>query len=253
MIKLHNTNSLELTPGFKKPFFNMLRGNIESITREFGNTYTYRLKIPQGFHFVPGQYVHLMAPGGGLGEGMVRHMSIASTPEDGELVFSMDLSSRTPFKQRFAEAKVGDELRLFRIKGEFTLDHIRSGDRLLFIAGGIGITPFRSLIRHIDQAGMVNPWSLMYVGRNYLFTSDIDEAVRRDSLQRSVHYIGRKEIPETLGRLMTGDTTKAANQADMQNLQCFIGGSEGFVESLKRMVIAQGVSEEHIRLENFNH
>lgn len=231
----------------------MLRGNIESITREFDNTYSYRLKIPAGFHFVPGQYVHLMAPGGGLGEGMVRHMSIASTPDDGELVFSMDLGSRTPFKRRFAQAKVGDELRLFRIKGEFTLDHIRSGDRLLFIAGGIGITPFRSLIRHIDQAGLENPWSLMYVGRNYLYTSDIDESLRRDPENRSVHYIQRKHIPETLGQLIARNTQGEGSGTKLENLRCFIGGSENFVESLKSKVIEQGVTEQHIRLENFNH
>lgn len=106
--------------------------------------------------------------------GLRRHLSITSSPSENDLSFATKLS-KSAFKRTLRELSTGETIKIEKPMGRFVLeDEMR--DRLIFIAGGIGITPFRSIIRYnLDaQAGhaitLVYSWlySFLWFGFNQL-------------------------------------------------------------------------------------
>ena len=106
--------------------------------------------LPYGF--APGQAAVLsLSEGGAPGEG--RTLSLASAPSELPLVtFATRTASGSRFKEALVRARPGDEFFLSPPFGEFLLP---SGEEwafpLIFLAGGIGITPFRSMLRECGR------------------------------------------------------------------------------------------------------
>ncbi|MDF7807412.1 FAD-dependent oxidoreductase [Pontiellaceae bacterium B12219] len=210
---------------------------VSRIDHEYDQTYSYWLKPTDEVNFVAGQYFHLVAPEESISKATARHMSVASSPLDDELLFSMSVASQSQFKKRFSEVSVGDEVRIFHVDGEFTLDEIPEGAELVFVAGGIGITPFRSLIRDIELRKLNYSWSLIHVGRNYLYKKDFE------TYQSPQIHITRKDVPEVVER-----TVREHPEA-----YYFVSGSERFIEGMADRFVEQGIDRAKIRQENFNH
>ncbi len=217
---------------------------VEAI-HEYENVWTYRLRIADGEdtpEFTPGHYAHVAAPGlTEVTKPLRRHLSIASTPADGEFLFSMDMGSgdRSEFKQMLLDAQAGAVLKLFKIKGEFTLDSLKEGSRIIFIAGGTGITPVRSLVRHIYQEKLPFSWDLYYVGRGYLYAEELS------SYNPEAHFISREGVPQMI------EACAAEFSTPSENLFIYLSGSHSFVDSITRELLQKGVPAEAIRTEDF--
>jgi len=103
---------------------------LESVQHEYDEVFSYKFSSPDAkpIMYQAGQWGHLRAPGAEMGKGNVRHMSFASRCEEGHYLFTMDLASKSPFKQLFAAAKPGDKTVVFKIKGEFVIDPTEQQD-----------------------------------------------------------------------------------------------------------------------------
>ncbi len=217
---------------------------LEEAIHEYDEVWTYRLKIAEGEdvpEFLPGQYAHVAAPGlEEVTKPMRRHLSIASTPADGEFIFSMDTSSHSDFKQLFLDAQKGSVIKLFKLKGEFTLENLPDNSRVIFIAGGTGITPVRSLVRAMDQQNLSVPWDLYYVGRHYLFAHELS------SYKGKTNFIGRESVPLMISSCV--DAYKAKGKGD---LHIYLSGSHSFVEDITDQLTGKGIPSDHIRTEDF--
>src|ERR1700723_2006292 len=101
---------------------------------------------PEGFEFEAGQFVNftLLSPGDTDLEGSTRALSIASAPHERNLMVAMRLRS-TVFKRALNSLPLGTELLLQGPYGWMTLPRHSTRPAVL-LAGGIGITPFRSLV-----------------------------------------------------------------------------------------------------------
>lgn len=108
---------------------------------------TFRLSRG-GLDYAAGQYAYFKLDGvGGDPKGDVRHFSIASSPtEQGYLLISTRIRD-SPYKQRLASLEKGAKITAWGPEGEFVLpsDHSRP---VVFLSGGIGVTPFRSMIKY---------------------------------------------------------------------------------------------------------
>lgn len=208
-----------------------------STRHEYDDTFTYEMRTRKPVRFRAGQYVHLVAPDSPLERASVRHMSPASSPREGNLTFTMDLSSGSPYKKKFLDLKPGDSLKLFGITGGFTLAGLGAKDSIVFIAGGIGITPIRSLIRDMELGGRRRDWVLLHVGREHLYKDEFSQ------LPNKQYRIGRTEIPSMLDKLV-------ANRPDSWY---FVSGSNSFITDLGAMLQERGIPEQKIRTEDFDH
>ena len=205
---------------------------IRKIVREYGQVMTYVLDRPEGFGYRAGEHVHLIAPGESISRTFVRHMSFASAPKENALVFSLDLSSGSPYKQRFSGLKTGDTLQFFGVTGAYGNDSLEPGDRVLYVAGGLGITAIRSLI--VNRPDL--DWKLVYSGRNYLFRNLPGTGDSKDRIE----LVRRQTLLAALDRHLEGRS------------RFFLCGPEGFVHRVSGHLQSCGVSPELIEIENFD-
>jgi ferredoxin-NADP reductase len=126
--------------------------------------------------FTPGQYfwVTLLDPPYDDERGARRHFSVATSPNDrGRLGFCTRLRD-TAFKRSLAELEVGAEAEVEPPKGSFLLPE--DTDRAyVFVAGGIGITVFRSMLRYIAEEDLGHRATLIYSNRDQDSTAFLDE------------------------------------------------------------------------------
>src|SRR4029453_16457719 len=102
--------------------------------------------------FKPGQYFFVTLPDVGHQDekGLRRHISVVTSPtEKGALGLATRMRD-TAFKRTLADLEVGSEVDVEPPKGKFTLPDDTSRP-LVFVAGGIGITVFRSMLRYIAE------------------------------------------------------------------------------------------------------
>jgi ferredoxin-NADP reductase len=206
-----------------------------STIHEYEDVVTYKFYSQEPVPFEPGQYVHLVSPDSEVDPATVRHMSVASSPADPELVFSMEHRSGSGYKQRFASLRPGQTIRMFGIKGQFVLDPEIQKD-VVFIAGGIGITPIRSLIRSYCLNGSTINWSLIHVSRSeYLYRDELEQLdapqyrVRRETFSNALEAVLRPTSAQWF----------------------YISGSDPFVDGIRAILARRMIPATRIKTERF--
>ena len=128
-------------------------------------TMAFRFAKPEGFHFTAGNAANLtlLDPPQTDGKGNTRTFSIVSAPSENELMFATRMRD-SAFKRVLKDAPAGTRARLAEPGGEFTLD-AADARTAVFLAGGIGITPFVSMSRHAANERLARPIWLFYSNR----------------------------------------------------------------------------------------
>jgi ferredoxin-NADP reductase len=206
-----------------------------SRVEEYDQVQTLTFSTPEPLRFVAGQYVHLLAPGSPPGPENVRHFSIASVPGEPVLRFTMDLAPTSDYKKKLANLPLGEKAHLFKVKGDFVLGE-PIPRKIVFLAGGLGITPVRSLLGRIVGEGLDVEWRLAHVARGaHLYEEEIQK-------WRGVQArIRRQETLALVDQWMT----------ELPEACWYLSGSHRFVDSLGEALVARGLATDHLRVEDF--
>lgn len=129
-------------------------------------TWAFHFEKPADFTFEAGQYVALVLPRLLVPDkrGPVRSLSICSAPSEADLMFAVRITD-SGFKQTLMSLEPGEVAQATPPIGHFTLSHAADGKRGVFLAGGIGITPVRSILIEAAQAQVVRPFTCFYSNR----------------------------------------------------------------------------------------
>jgi ferredoxin-NADP reductase len=204
--------------------------------REYASVHTLSFEPLLPIEFRAGQYVHLAAVESGWTKPLVRHMSIAAAPGSATLDFAMDLGSGSAYKERMAALRPGDRVAAFKLKGEFTVDPARRAP-MVFLAGGLGITPIRAILDDLERAELVPERVLVHISRDdHLYAEELS---CRDFPQWRTDRAGLDALWPTILNLGGGCGTY------------YICGSSRFVDGLVERLIGSGVAPEGIMVENF--
>src|SRR5436305_8867382 len=113
--------------------------------------------------FTPGQYfwVTLVDPPYDDEKGPRRHISVVTSPNERGVLGLCTRLRDSAFKRSLAELPVGAEVDVEEPKGEFVLPD-ETDIQYVFVAGGIGITVFRSMLRAIVEDGLAHRVTLVY-------------------------------------------------------------------------------------------
>jgi ferredoxin-NADP reductase len=118
-------------------------------------------------NFTPGQYLEWTYPHKHPdSRGVRRYFSLSSSPKEKLVKITMKISDKpSSFKKSLSAIKPGSEVLAGSPKGEFLLPE-RRDEPLAFIAGGIGITPFVSMLKSMVESGETRDIILLYANRN---------------------------------------------------------------------------------------
>jgi ferredoxin-NADP reductase len=220
-------------------------------------TLAFRFEKPVGFTFKAGQYINLtlVDPPETDTEGNVRTFSIASAPEEDLLLVATRMRD-SAFKRIAGRMPIGTEVRLEGPYGNLTL-HPDAGRPAVFLAGGIGITPFRSLLVHAARAQLPHRLVLLYANRRPEDAAFLDElqALQRDNARYT--FVGTMTAMEQSHRSWQGERgqfTPAmlgnALGGDVRPV-CYVAGPPAMVSGVQVILNAAGVTNDAIRTEKF--
>lgn len=201
---------------------------------EYDDVYSFRLQPDRAVPFLAGQNVRIVVPELSEEEGR-RSLSIASPPQDEALLFSMHTRSESVYKQAFLELTDRDTVDLVKVKGVTVLPDEPSIP-VVCIAGGVGVTPFRSMLFDIHTRGLPTNATLIHVSSGpHLYENELE------ALPYTQHRIGRPDVAEQVRR-----ATK-----EHQNGMFYVAGSPAFIEAIQTMLTDVGIEEAHIRVSRF--
>jgi ferredoxin-NADP reductase len=125
---------------------------------------------PAGFAFLPGQFVNIELA---QGEVSISHcMTLASAPHEQELLVAARLTGSV-YKNMFEKLKAGDMINFSKPFGSFVLQ--TSELPAVFIAGGIGITPFLSILKEAEKNESTRQFYLFYFNKEKSGATFFDE------------------------------------------------------------------------------
>lgn len=199
---------------------------------------------PQAFRFRAGQYVQLCIPNPSRNDvkGNCREFSIASSPGNtAELVFVFR-NSESAFKRSLLELPLGGMVQVEGPFGLFTLPRIAEAPVVL-IAGGIGITPFMSMVRYVGEGNL--PHTLTLLSANH----SVERAVYRTALRELEATHSRFHFREVFGRMTPEFIRDSA--PDFLRSVFYLAGPPSMVADIRQALTALAVPEDNILAEEF--
>ncbi|MEX1112655.1 MAG: RnfABCDGE type electron transport complex subunit D [Candidatus Andersenbacteria bacterium] len=196
------------------------------------------------FTFGPGQFLeYTLAHPSPDGRGVRRYFSIASSPTESQVLLTARFSDPgSTFKAKLQEMREGEEIVASKVAGDFVLPS-DSTKKIAFIAGGIGVTPFRSMVKYLLDTDQSRDIVLLYGARqkNDLVFQDLFEEAHHKFGMRTFPVIDqmidenviRKEIPDFVDRLF------------------YVSGPEPMVQGLTKLLIGIGVARRQIKRDYF--
>ena len=212
---------------------------------------------PAGFQFKAGQYVDvtLIDPPETDASGNIRSLSIASAPEDERLLLATRMRD-TAFKRALRMAPYETEVNLAGPMGSFTLHH-NAAKPAVFLAGGIGITPFSSIIRHAARAKLPHRLYLFYSNRrpeDAAFMPGLYELEKQNSNFKFIPTMVEMEKSAQAWSGETGFINRAMVERYVSPLQgpiYYLAGPPAMVSAMRQMLTAAAVDEDDLRTEEF--
>ncbi|HEX5129438.1 MAG TPA: FAD-dependent oxidoreductase [Usitatibacter sp.] len=213
-------------------------------------TQAFRFTAPAAFEFKPGQAVDLLLPV--ESDPDARHaFSIASAPHEPELVFATRMRD-SPYKRALGALPIGATARLDGPFGSMTLH--KDGKRpAILVAGGIGITPFRSMVRQFDHEGAARDVLLIYSNRrrgDAAFYREFEELAARNKRFRMVATMTEEGAGAGESRFIGAQTLQEWS-GGLEHPVWYLAGPPAMVEAARKALDAAGVDEMDVRSEEF--
>jgi ferredoxin-NADP reductase len=231
----------------------MEAAEIIRIHQETPTVKSFRLALPTPtFSFLPGQWVDLYIDDPDEGE-LIGGFSITSSPVHRDYI---DLAIKKIPDGRASvylheRVRVGDVVTIDGGYGDF---YYRDGmgQALVLIAGGIGITPLMSMVRHIDEAQLSVDMSLFYSAATpleFVFHEELQEVAARHANIRCHFTVTQPGEASWDGRVGRIDRQMLGEQAMVPNALYYLCGPRGFAEDMETLLTQLGVGLPQIRRE----
>ena len=220
-------------------------------------TMAFHFAKPADFQFRAGQSIDLtlLNPPETDAEGNSRAFSIASAPFDNDLMIATRMRD-TAFKRVLRKASPGLQVKIDGTWGSFVL-HRKSEKPAVFLAGGIGITPFLSMIRQAGHDQSPHHMYLFYSNRRPEDAAFLDlllEATKRNPNFRLIATMTKmdKSLREWKGEIgLVNKDMLTKHLPSLQGQNYYLAGPPAMVAAMRRMLIEAGVDEDDIRTDEF--
>lgn len=220
-------------------------------------TLAVQFEKPAKFDFAAGQAmdVTLQNPRETDAEGNTRYFSIASAPHEDFLMVTTRLRD-TAFKRQLAALSVGAEVKISAPSGSLRL-HNNTARAAVFLAGGIGITPVRSILLRAAHDKLAHRIFLFYANHRPEDAAFLDELTALQKENSHYKLIATMTGMAKSARPWSGETTRV-DQAmlkkylrDAASPVYYVIGPPAMVNGARAMLNAAGVDDDDVRAEDF--
>jgi ferredoxin-NADP reductase len=212
--------------------------------------------LGEHFDFTPGQYFFVTLPDVGHQDekGLRRHISVVTSPTERGVLGLATRMRDSAFKRSLAELPVGTEVDVEEPKGKFALPE-ETERPLVFVAGGIGITVFRSMLRYIREERLPYRVTLIYSNRDAESTAFLDEL---RELERELPNF-RLILTMTQDPSWNGESRKIDAGFfeeylgdDLNSFTFLVAGPPPMAEGVQQALAEAGVSEANVLADRFS-
>jgi ferredoxin-NADP reductase len=225
---------------------------VTTVAAETASVRTITLNVPDWPGHQAGQHVdiRLTAEDGYVAE---RSYSIASAPGEPVMITVERLDDGEVSLYLTDELRAGDDLELRGPIGGYFVWAPADGGPLLLLAGGSGVVPLRSILRHRERAGSTVPVRLLYSSRT------LDDVIYRHELDQPAAGV---EVIHTLTRRPPSGWTGYARRVDAALLAevawpadvlplAYACGPTSFVEAVSQALVQSGYPPQRVKTERF--
>lgn len=219
--------------------------------------YEYSFKSNRKMAYLPGQFMEWTVEHPGQdSRGIRRYFTLASSPTEAEMKLGVKFyPEASSFKKYFLTISGDAKIVVSQLAGDFVMP-CDPKQKLVFMAGGIGITPFRSMIKYLLDTKEARSIILLYSNRagQDIVYQDVFEQAEQELGIKTVYTITDKKAVPTNWRGYTGYVNEAMilkEAPDYQERMFYLSGPRVMVVAFEEMLKKLGVKKSRIKTDYF--
>lgn len=207
------------------------------------NTKSFIFKPEKKIKWIAGQYfIYFLKHDNADLRGIMRFFTISSSPFQKYITISTKVSKKSSsFKKSLDNLNIGDEIIVKGPDGDFIIEDLKKN--FVFIAGGIGITPFISILRQLNFENKSVKILLLYSNKtkDFAFKDELDEFSKKSANLQIKYFVSPRKIDKSvLKKFIT------------QKTLFYISGPDPMVETIAKTLMDLGINDEDIRKDYFS-
>lgn len=220
--------------------------NLKNKLKLSKDTYSFIFEKQNNFNFLPGQYMEWTLPHKKAdARGYRRYFSLSSSPTEDEIAITVKFyENSSTYKKKLLNFDNKKNIIASYVSGDFVLPKNLSMP-LVFVAGGVGITPFRSMIKYIVDKNFNVDIVLIYINKTkkeILFLSLFKKA--KENGVKTIYF-----LTEQKGHLNKEEIQKIV--PDFEKRIFYISGPQLMVRNFEKMLTDMKVSKDKIKTDFF--
>lgn len=226
---------------------------------EAKDTKSFIFDKPEGFGFEAGQYIYLTLPKLNYPDarGDTRHFTISSSPTEDFIQVTTRIRQESGYKKTLDELPLGSLIESRGPMGSFVFNYTLYAKRYsLFLAGGIGITPFRSMIKYTIDKNLNIPMYLIYSNSDsdFVFKKELDTWQKENSFLK-IEYFDSSKFGHLdklkISKLLDSEAERVNWNLVIDHCMFWSVGPNIFVNSMEEILEKMNIPEENIKTEKF--
>jgi ferredoxin-NADP reductase len=222
---------------------------VKEIIPRTGDTSSFRFPRPAGFDFKPGQYMLVTVKS--ADKELLHPFSLSSSPTDSDFIEFTKKFTASEYSTRLKAMKPGDWVSIEGPYGKFTCEC--EYEKILFLAGGIGITPLISIIKYCCDKQLPTSMVLFYGCRTeneIAFKKELEEMQLKNQNLKVISVLAESS-PNWKGKVgfVTAELIKQ-EVPDFKDRVFYACGPPAMVAAMQKVVAALGLPETQLKLES---
>ncbi|MGE5041987.1 MAG: FAD-dependent oxidoreductase [Candidatus Levyibacteriota bacterium] len=218
------------------------------------DAWNFHFKKPDGFVYQAGQYIEMRLDIPNPDDrGISRYFTLSSSPTEDHLMVTTRIL-KSSFKLKLGSLDVEQEVKIKGPWGDFVLPEDNSKN-LVFIAGGIGMTPFRSMIRYAADSGIKNNIKLLVSYKTpdqILYKEELEGIVKNNPQIKIIPTITQPEGTGWKGEMGRIDEKYIEKHIDnLGNSVYYVAGPDPMVEAMQKLLQGMGIRDGQILSDGF--
>jgi ferredoxin-NADP reductase len=222
-------------------------------------TMAFAFERPAGFNFSAGQFLTLTLPNPPHDDpkGNRRSFTIASPPQESGRLEIVSRMTESPLKRSLSEATPDTPFEILGPFGTFTL-HADPAVPAVFVSGGIGITPFRSMVRDAVARRLTHVMTLIYSNRNPEGAAFLEELSRLAEESGRLKFVPTMTQADTSQRPWNGERRRVDaaflrdHVGDLTRPIFYVAGPPRLVAGIEQALLAAGVDPGRVLADAFD-